>query len=205
MFYQKGCAYSPWERGQKATSREHLHPWLAQRAPHHQSGSGSLRALSTNTANTEGGAGTRFCNPQNRTFHQLETESASPGCPGGNSNVSSDPGAGPPAHEKSALCLRSHRALVDPSSARWPAHPARLPPRQIPGRAAVAPGTPRPSGGHCGSDNRTLCVPPQRSAEEARPAWPPPPRTPPPAGGPAPTSRADVQLLSGPVPILVGP
>lgn len=98
---QRGCSIRrdvltvPGKGGQKATSREHLHPWLAQRAPRHQSGSGSPRALSTNTANTEGGAGTRFCNPQNRTFHQLETESASPSCPGGNSNVSSDPAAGP--------------------------------------------------------------------------------------------------------------
>lgn len=51
--------------------------------------------------------------------------------------MSGDPTAGPSCPRESALLL-----LADPSSARWPAHPAQLPPRRIQGRAAVAPGTP---------------------------------------------------------------
>ncbi|MXQ89714.1 hypothetical protein E5288_WYG011556 [Bos mutus] len=85
---------------------------------------------------------------------------------------------GPSCPRESALLL-----LADPSSARWPAHPAQLPPRRIQGRAAVALEPPRPSGGHCGSDDQTLCVQPQRSAEEARPAGPPPSQDTPSRGG----------------------
>ena len=135
-FYQKGRAHSPWEGGTESVLQGASPPTAGPACPP-PVWIRRPRALSTNTADTESGAGTRFCNPQNRTFHQLETESASPGCPGGNSDVSGDPTAGPSCPRESALLL-----LADPSSARWPAHPAQLPPRRIQGRAAVAPGTP---------------------------------------------------------------
>ncbi|XDA80172.1 hypothetical protein R6Z07M_010118 [Ovis aries] len=62
-----------------------------------------------------------------------------PSCPDGRPAIQRQ---GPPAHEKSALCLRSHRALVDLSSAPVASTPGPAPSTPDPGQSCCGPWDP---------------------------------------------------------------